>query len=443
MAQKRVLAIHDISCFGKCSLTVALPIISATGVECTVMPTAVLSTHTGGFKGYTYRDLTDDLLPITEHWKTLGLGFDAIYTGFLGSFEQIDIVSKIFDELKGKDTLIIVDPVMADNGELYPIFDKDFPKGMIKLCAKADVIVPNITEAVMLLGEEYVKGPYSKEYIEGLLKRLGGIGSKKIVLTGVFFDDRHLGAAAYDTRTGTVSYAFHELIPGYYHGTGDVFGSVVVSALMNGSGLRRANELAVEFTAKSIMRTRDAGTDIRFGVNFEEGLGTLAKKIREAQTMRFCGTDDAKELAAMANDIWTEYYSTFFDTELPRYFLGRFQSEEAIRQQIKDGYLYSFIKDGGEKAGYFAILPKGDSLFLSKLYISKDFRGKGLGSRTLDEVLERGRAMKMRRVYLRVNKDNTPSRDIYLHKGFVIAEDIVEPIEDGFVLDDYLMEYVF
>ena len=281
MGQKRVLAIHDISCFGKCSLTVALPIISSTGLECTVMPTAVLSTHTGGFKGFTYRDLTDDLLPILEHWKTLNIGFDSIYTGFLGSFEQIDIVSTIFKELKKKDTLIVVDPVMADNGELYSIFSKDFPKGMRRLCEQADVIIPNMTEAALLLGEEYIKGPYTEEYIKGLLKRLGKINSKKIILTGVFFNNDHLGAASFDSLTGEISYSFHDLIPGYYHGTGDVFGSAVVSAMLNGAGLERANEIAVEFTAESIKKTNEAGTDIRFGVNFEEGLGKLIRIIKE------------------------------------------------------------------------------------------------------------------------------------------------------------------
>jgi len=281
MVQKRVLAIHDISCFGKCSLTVALPIISATGVECAVMPTAVLSTHTGGFKGFTYRDLTDDLVPIKEHWKTLNLRFDAFYTGFLGSFEQIDLVIMIIKELKGKDSLVVVDPVMADNGELYSIFSKDFPSGMKKLCEKADVLIPNITEAVLLLGEDFVKGPYTKDYIEGLLKRLGRIGPKKIILTGVYFEEKHLGAAAYDVGSGIISYSFHKTIPGYYHGTGDVFGSVVVSALVKGLSLEKANEMAVEFTAKSIKRTKDAGTDIRFGVNFEEGLGKLVNRMKE------------------------------------------------------------------------------------------------------------------------------------------------------------------
>jgi pyridoxine kinase len=247
------------------------------------MPTAVLSTHTGGFKGYTYRDLTDDLIPILEHWKTLDLSFDSIYTGFLGSFEQIEIVSKIIDELKKKDTLIVVDPVMADNGELYTIFGKDFPNGMRKLCEKADVIIPNITEAVLLLNEEYVKGPSTKEYIEGMLKRLGKINSKKVILTGVYFNSGHLGAAAYDSKTNEIRYSFHDLIPGYYHGTGDVFGSAVVSALINGSSLTIANEIAVEFTAESIMRTKEAGTDIRFGVNFEEGLGKLIRTIKKDQ----------------------------------------------------------------------------------------------------------------------------------------------------------------
>lgn len=279
MVQKRVLAIHDISCFGRCSLTVALPIISATGVECTAMPTAVLSTHTGGITGYTYRDLTDDLIPIMEHWKKLGLEFDAIYTGFLGSFEQIDIVSRIIDELSTENTLVVVDPVMADNGELYPIFSKDFPKGMRKLCEKADVILPNITEAALLLGEDYAKGPYTAEYIEGLLKRLGKINSKNVILTGVYFNGDHLGAVAYDAAKETVSYSFHDIIPGYYHGTGDVFGSTIVASLINGLDLIKANEIAVDFTTGSIERTRSAGTDVRFGVNFEEGLGKLIKCI--------------------------------------------------------------------------------------------------------------------------------------------------------------------
>lgn len=272
MNQKRVAAIHDISCFGRCSLTVALPIISAAGVETSVIPTAVLSTHTGGFTGFTYRDLTDDIFPIVEHWRTLDLRFDSIYTGFLGSFEQIDIVSRTFDSLSSDDTIVVVDPVMADNGKLYTIFPEDFPQGMRKLCAKADVIIPNITEATLMLNEEYVEGPYTKDYIESLLERLGKIGARKVVLTGVFFNPDELGAASYDTEMGEVGYAFSERIEGYYHGTGDVFGSALVGAMMNGKDINEAMRIAVDFTAGSIRRTKDAGTDIRFGVDFEHGI---------------------------------------------------------------------------------------------------------------------------------------------------------------------------
>ena len=280
--QKRVAAVHDISCFGKCSLTVALPIISAAGIETAVIPTAVLSTHTGGFSGYTYRDLTDDIEPIVRHWMSLEIEFDAIYSGFLGSFHQIDIVARLFNALSSKKTLTVVDPVMADNGELYKIFPSDFPKGMKQLCSKADVIVPNITEAVLMLGEKYKDGPYTKEYIESLLKKLGKIGAKRIVLTGVALDDKDLGAACYDTKTKKIDYAFHRRIPGYYHGTGDVFGSVLVAALVNGSPLNEAMKVAVNFTAESIQRTKDAGTDIRFGVNFEEGIPKLIRDLKLA-----------------------------------------------------------------------------------------------------------------------------------------------------------------
>lgn len=274
--QKRVLAIHDISCVGKCSLTVALPIISATGLEVPSLPTAVLSTHTGGFTGFTYRDLTEDMIPILEHWKSLDLQFEGIYTGFLGSFEQIDIVCKIFDEV-GKNAKIFVDPVMADNGKLYGIFPENFPQGMKKLCSKADVIMPNITEAVLMLGEEYKDGPYSKDYIEDLLKKLATIGPKQVILTGVYFEENRLGAAAYDSVTGEISYYFADKIPGYYHGTGDVFSSAAVAAIMKGLPVSKAVEIAVDFTQGSIVRTYEAKTDIRYGVNFEEGLPKMLK----------------------------------------------------------------------------------------------------------------------------------------------------------------------
>lgn len=277
--QKRVAAVHDISCFGRCSLTVALPIISAAGIECSVVPTAVLSTHTGGIDGYTFHDLTDEIMPIVKHWKQLDLQFDAIYTGYLGSFQQLDIVSFLFDLIGSAHTLKVVDPVMADNGVLYKSFSPDFPEGMRKLCAKADIIVPNITEAVFMLGEPYQKGPYTTEYIESLLRKLGDIGAKQIVLTGVHFDDEQLGTAAYDRDTGKVGYSFAGWIEGYYHGTGDVFGSALVAALLKGCDLTDAAAEAVKFTVGSIARTKAAGTDIRFGVDFESGLGEFAARL--------------------------------------------------------------------------------------------------------------------------------------------------------------------
>lgn len=277
---KKVAAIHDISGFGKCSLTVALPIISAAGIEACAMPTAVLSTHTGGIEGFTYRDLTDDLRPFTRHWKSLNIHFDAIYTGFLGSFEQLDIVGEFIDAFKTEDNLVLVDPVMADNGELYKIFTPDFVAGMRKLCAKADILVPNITEACLLVGEKYVEGPYAEEYIAELLKKLSAIGPRRIVLTGVFFDDKTLGAATYDRASNEISYVLSPRIPGYYHGTGDVFGSALVSALLRDFSLHEATDVAVSFTTESISRTAEAKTDIRFGVNFEDSIPGFLRKLR-------------------------------------------------------------------------------------------------------------------------------------------------------------------
>jgi Pyridoxal/pyridoxine/pyridoxamine kinase len=277
---KRVVAIHDISGFGKCSLTVALPIISAAGIETTVLPTAVLSTHTGGFSGFTYRDLTEDIQPIADHWKSLNIEFDAIYTGFLGSFEQLDLVGRFFDSFKTKDNLILVDPVMADNGELYKIFSPEFALGMRDLCKKADIIIPNLTEASFMLEEEYNPGPYSEEYIEGLLKKLSALGPKKVVLTGVFFNEEELGTATYDADTDEIAYAFEKRIPGYFHGTGDVFGSALLAALLNNFNLNEAAAIAVRFTTSAIRKTAAAGTDIRFGVNFEQTIPEFLKDLK-------------------------------------------------------------------------------------------------------------------------------------------------------------------
>jgi len=277
---QRVAAIHDISGFGKCSLTVALPIISAAGIEVSILPTAVLSTHTGGFTGFTYRDLTADMQPITEHWKSLNIGFDAIYTGFLGSFEQLDLVTKFFESFKTKDNLILVDPVMADNGELYGIFSPEFALGMRKLCEKADIIVPNLTEAALIIGEPYNPGPYSQSYIEDMMKKLSALGPQKIVLTGVYFNEDELGAAAYDAVSGEITCYFEKRVPGYYHGTGDVFGSALLAAILNGFPLDEATAIAVRFTVSAIRKTADAGTDIRFGVDFEQTIPEFLRDLK-------------------------------------------------------------------------------------------------------------------------------------------------------------------
>lgn len=278
--QKRVAAIHDLSGFGKCSLTVALPILSAAGIETSALPTAILSTHTGGISGYTYRDLTEDMRPVMKHWKSLDIKFDTIYTGFLGSFEQLDIVKEFFDAFRQEDNLILVDPVMGDNGELYTVFTREFAAGMRMLCQKADIIVPNLTEAALLLDEPYHPGPYTHAYIESLLRKLGALGPQKVVLTGVYFKEDELGAATYDRTTDTIDYVFTQKIPGYYHGTGDVFASALLSALLNDFSLIDAAAIAVHFTTDSIRRTYKAKTDYRFGVNFEQSFPDFLKELK-------------------------------------------------------------------------------------------------------------------------------------------------------------------
>ena len=273
----RALAIHDISGFGKCSLTVALPVISACGIETTVMPTAVLSTHTGGFTGYTWRDLTDDMMPIARHWKGLEIGFDAIYTGYLGSFEQIEIVKKIVSDFKTENNFFLCDPAMADHGRMYTLFDKDFAKKMAELCSLADIIVPNFTEAAFMTDEEYKEGPYTTEYVENILSKLAALGPEKIVLTGVYFDSENLGCACYDN--GKIDYVMMPRLNGVYHGTGDVFASALCGALINGKELKKAAEIATKFTCGCIRRTLKYTPDVRYGVAFEGELPALIKEL--------------------------------------------------------------------------------------------------------------------------------------------------------------------
>jgi pyridoxine kinase len=280
MSQKRVVTIQDISCIGKCSLTVALPILSAAGIETSILPTAILSTHTGGFTGYTFRDLTEDVVPITEHWKTLGIEVDAIYTGYLGSEEQQRLIAGIFRDFKKEQTLILVDPAMADEGKLYPAFDQHFALGMRELCRQADIIAPNLTEASFLLEKPYVGQDYDRPYIEQTLRELAELGPEQVVLTGVSFEPDKLGAAAYDSRSRSFDYYFTPRVEGYYHGTGDIYSSALLAAILNGRALADAIRVACEFTVAAIRRTYNAGTDPKYGVDFEHELGTLIDLLR-------------------------------------------------------------------------------------------------------------------------------------------------------------------
>ena len=270
---------QDISGFGKCSLTVAIPIISAMGIEVSVVPTAVLSTHTGGLGDYTYRDLTEDIVPFVEHWQSLGIKFDALYSGFLGSTEQINIISRSFDMLKNRDTIILVDPVMGDNGELYKGFTSDIIAEMRKLCSNADIIVPNITEALFMLGYEYREGPYEERFVKNALTELADGGAKKVVITGVSFNTDEIGVAVFDKEKNEFNYIFRKKIDAYYPGTGDIFCSVLLGSILNNMDLKEATQVAIDFTVESIVRTNVRKTDPRYGVNFEQGIPNLIKKI--------------------------------------------------------------------------------------------------------------------------------------------------------------------
>ena len=273
--QKRVLAIHDISCVGRCSLTVALPILSAGGLDTGVLPTAILSTHTGGFQGYTYRDLTSDIQPIANHLMSLDLRFDALYSGFLGSYDQIDLVIGLMSDFHKEGTLRMVDPVMADNGRLYTTYTQEMAQGMHRLCRAADIITPNMTEACILLNIPYKHEGFSKQETEDILHRLCSIGPRQVVLTGVTLGQDQLGIAAYDAQTNETSYAFQGRYPGVFHGTGDIFASALLCGLMNGKDLKAAAELAVNFTHRCIEKTIASSQELRYGVRFEATLPYL------------------------------------------------------------------------------------------------------------------------------------------------------------------------
>ena len=281
MRQKRIAAIHDISGIGKCSLTVALPIISVAGIECAAMPTALLSTHTGGFKNIYIEDLTKGIMPIANHWKNEGFEFDAIYSGYLGSMEQVDLIKNCISVLKGDKTLVVVDPVMGDNGRLYQSFSPEFPFKMRELCAVADIITPNVTEACLMLSEDYKAPPYTKKYIAELLLKLSEICSGTIVLTGACLSENEQGAAAYNSKDGKISFISCPRMAGIYHGTGDVFASTFVSGMVLEKGMEKSLKAAVEFTKLAIENTKENLPELWYGVNFEGVLPKLPKLLED------------------------------------------------------------------------------------------------------------------------------------------------------------------
>ncbi len=278
---KKVVSIQDISCFGKCSLTVALPIISAMGIETAVIPTAVLSTHTGkGFENYTFRDLTGDIPAIAAHWKSMDLKFNGIYTGYLGSIKQVEIVSEFFDSFGNNDNFIVVDPVLGDGGTLYAGFTTEFVCEMRKLCAKADYIIPNMTEVSFLLDIPYTE-EYDEAYVCNVLKQLSMLGCRVPVLTGVCYDNEHQGAVAYDSVSDKYYSSFGRNVNKRFHGTGDIFASVFTGAAILGKPLQKCLDIAVAFTLDCIEATIPHFEETWYGSCFELCIENLIKYVKE------------------------------------------------------------------------------------------------------------------------------------------------------------------
>ena len=278
MRQRRVLSVQDVSCTGRCSITVALPILSAAGIETVILPTAVLSSHTGGFTGYTFKDLTDEIPGILDHWETLNRGFDAIQTGYLAP-KQIPLVEDLIRRFKKTDTLVLVDPAMADSGRMYAGFDLDFARAMAGLVSRADIAVPNYTEACFLLGEEYVPDP-TRERVEGLLKRLSALGPSRVLISGMRFNSGRVGVLSYDAREDAFDFFDTPDIPGYFHGSGDIFAAGLLSGIECGLSFLLAVRLAHDLVHTSILKTlEDQEEDERFGLHFERAIPGFIEEI--------------------------------------------------------------------------------------------------------------------------------------------------------------------
>ena len=279
---KRIAAVHDISGFGKCSLTVALPVVSATGVECACMPTALFSTHTGEFTGWTFRDLTDQMLPMARHWHSIGVPFDGIYSGYLASPAQVGLLGLVIDELAGPETLIVCDPAMADNGRYYAGLGDELRDALRALFARAHVVTPNITEAALLTGEEYRPAPHDAEYIDKLFRGLEGLGPRVAAITGVHPSANEIGTVVRDFTTGESFSAMAPALAGVFYGTGDIFASAFAALLVRGAGAGQALEAASALVRGSIERSFLRDTPRPWGVDFE---GVLPDYIRRVEAI--------------------------------------------------------------------------------------------------------------------------------------------------------------
>lgn len=279
---RRIAAIHDLSCVGKCSLTVALPVISCTGVECCCIPTAVLSTHTGEFTGYTMTPLSQDMVPIARHWKKEGVTLDGVYTGYLASPQQERQVEQVLDLLAGPQTLVVVDPVMADNGRFYANLDQTMCQAFVRLCGRAQLITPNITEAALLAGLPHPQAPHSRACLEQILDRLSRLGPRYIAVTGVHPEADQMGNLLLDTQTGKTALALRPVQPGVFYGTGDLFASALSALLVRGLGADKALDLATGLVADAIAISAQSSTPRRFGVAFEQALPAYMARVQAA-----------------------------------------------------------------------------------------------------------------------------------------------------------------
>lgn len=276
MQYNRVLTIQDISCVGQCSLTVALPILSACGQETVILPSALLSTHTGGFKDVAFKDLTNDIPAICKHWQKEGISFDAIYTGYLGSLKQIQYVSDILDTMGRESCVKIIDPAMADHGKLYSNFDMEYAKEMTKLCAKADIILPNLTEVCLMTGLPY-KETYDESYVMEALSALRNLGMKTIILTGVSYEDFTTGVVLYEGDQ--YHYYTHKKLAKSCHGTGDIYASAFTGAYLSGKNLLDSVAIAATFVLSCMENTQDDEKHW-YGVKFEPMLGKLIEALK-------------------------------------------------------------------------------------------------------------------------------------------------------------------